>query len=151
MLNSLISGFDIEKIVGNTFYFILALIVLDIITGLLAAAVERKLNSKINFQGMIKKVSELVALMFITLVDSYFKANGQITKLGAYMIVVYEGLSIIENFDRIGINLHFLTQFFDRSKVGSIQKDQPIDSSIDNIKPNSPIVTQEDLNKQLKG
>jgi toxin secretion/phage lysis holin len=118
MLDNLITGFDIEKIVGNTFYFILALIALDIITGLLAAAVERKLNSKINFQGMIKKVGELVALVFITLVDSYFKANGQITKLGVYMIVVYEGLSIIENFSRIGINLSFLTQYFDKSKTG---------------------------------
>jgi toxin secretion/phage lysis holin len=122
MLDSLITGFDIEKIVGNTFYFILALIVLDIITGLLAAAIERKLNSKINFQGMIKKVGELVALVFITLVDSYFKANGQITKLGVYMIVVYEGLSIIENFSRIGINLSFLTQYFDKSKTGKGDK-----------------------------
>jgi phage-related holin len=34
------------------------------------------------------------------------------------MIVAYEGLSIIENFSRIGINIKFLTQFFDKSKVG---------------------------------
>lgn len=118
MLNTLISGFDLSQVVGNSLYFILALIILDIITGLLASAVERKLNSKINFNGMIKKVGELVALVFITLVDSYFKANGQVTKLGVYMLVVYEGLSIIENFSRIGINLSFLTQFFDKSKVG---------------------------------
>jgi toxin secretion/phage lysis holin len=122
MLNTLISGFDLSKVVGNSLYFILALIILDIITGLLASAVERKLNSKINFNGMIKKVGELVALMFITLVDSYFKANGQVTKLGVYMLVVYEGMSIIENFSRIGINLSFLTQFFDKSKVGKGDK-----------------------------
>jgi toxin secretion/phage lysis holin len=147
MLNTLITGFDIEKIVGNTFYFILALIVLDIVTGLLASAVERKLNSKINFQGMIKKVGELVALVFITLVDSYFKAHGQITKLGVSMIVIYEGLSVIENFSRIGINLSFLTQFFDQSKVSSISTSTQKGDEINN----QPIVTQEDLNKRLKG
>jgi toxin secretion/phage lysis holin len=151
MLNTLITGFDIEKIVGNTFYFILTLIALDIITGLLASAIERKLSSKINFQGMIKKVGELVALVFITLVDSYFKANGQITKLGVSMIVIYEGLSVIENFSRIGINLSFLTQFFDKSKVSVIQKDIPPDTTGVQNNQNKPIVTQEDLNKKIQG
>jgi toxin secretion/phage lysis holin len=149
MLNTLITGIDLEKFVGNTLYFILALIVLDILTGLLASAVERKLNSKINFNGMIKKVGELVALVFITLVDTYFKANGQITKLGVSMIVVYEGLSVIENFSRIGINLNFLTQFFDKSKVGIAQKDIPSDPKSD--VQNTPIVTQEDINKRIGG
>lgn len=118
MLNTLITGLDLNKIVDNSLYFILALIVLDIITGLLASAVERKLNSKVNFNGMIKKVGELVALAFVSLVDVYFKGNGQITKLGVTMIVTYEGLSVIENLSRIGIKLTFLTQFFDKTKTG---------------------------------
>jgi toxin secretion/phage lysis holin len=109
---------DITKIVGNFWYFILALILLDVITGLLASAIERKLNSNISFNGMIKKVGELVALVFITLVDAYFKADGKITKLGVTMMVAYEGLSVIENFSRMGINLSFLTQFFDKTKIG---------------------------------
>jgi toxin secretion/phage lysis holin len=147
MLNNLISGIDLEKFVGNTLYFILALIILDILTGLLASAVEKKLNSKINFQGMIKKVGELIALVFITLIDTYFKANGQITKLGVSMIVVYECLSVIENFSRIGINLSFLTQFFDKSKVGSLD----ITKQQEETTPkNTPIVSQEDYNKTLK-
>jgi toxin secretion/phage lysis holin len=118
MLNTLINGFNLNTIVGHPLYFILSLIAIDLLTGLLASAKERKLNSKVNFNGMIKKVGELVALVFITLVDSYFKASGQITKLGVSMIVIYEGLSIIENFSRIGINLSWLTKFFDQSKVG---------------------------------
>jgi toxin secretion/phage lysis holin len=108
---------NITHIVGNFWYFVLALILLDIVTGLLASAVERKLNSNISFNGMIKKVGELVALVFVTLVDAYFQADGKITKLGVTMMVAYEGLSVIENFSRIGINLSFLTQYFDKSKV----------------------------------
>ena len=123
-MTTIINGFDINKFVGNSLYVLTALITIDIITGLLASAVEKKLSSKVNFQGMIKKVGELVALVFITLVDAYFKAHGQITKLGVSMLVVYEGLSIIENFSRIGINLSFLTQFFDKSKIGKGGKDE---------------------------
>jgi toxin secretion/phage lysis holin len=149
MLNTLLNGFDLTKIVGNSLYFILALILLDIVTGLLASAVEKKLNSKINFQGMIKKVGELVALVFITLVDAYFKAGGQITKLGVSMLVVYEALSVIENFSRIGINLSFLTKFFDPSKVGSISTDSPTPKDEISSK-NEPIVTQDDYNRSLK-
>jgi toxin secretion/phage lysis holin len=113
---------SITQIVGNFWYFIIALIALDIFTGLLASAVEKRLSSSVSFNGMIKKVGELVALVFITLIDGYFKANGQITKLGVSMIVIYEGLSVIENFSRIGINLSFLTQYFDRSKIGKGDK-----------------------------
>jgi toxin secretion/phage lysis holin len=118
MLETLLHGIDISKIVGDALYYILGLIVLDILTGLLASAKERKLNSKVNFDGMLKKIGELLALVFVSLVDSYFQVHGQITKLGVSMIVVYEGLSCIENFSRLGINLSFLTKFFDQSKVG---------------------------------
>jgi hypothetical protein len=87
--------------------------------------------------------------VFITLVDAYFKAGGQITKLGVSMLVVYEALSVIENFSRIGINLSFLTKFFDPSKVGSISTDIPAPKDEISSK-NEPIVTQDDYNRSLK-
>jgi toxin secretion/phage lysis holin len=118
MLNTLIHGMDITKIVGDALYYILGLIALDILTGLLASAKERKLNSKVNFDGMLKKIGELLALVFVSLIDSYFQVHGQITKLGVSMIVIYEGLSCIENFSRLGIDLSILTQFFDKNKIG---------------------------------
>jgi toxin secretion/phage lysis holin len=122
MLETLLHGIDLSKVVGDALYYILGLIVLDILTGLLASAKERKLNSKVNFDGMLKKIAELLALVFVSLVDSYFQVHGQITKLGVSMIVVYEGLSCIENFSRLGVNLSFLTKFFDQSKVGKDDK-----------------------------
>lgn len=111
------NGFDITRIVGNMFYVILALIVFDVVTGLLAAAVERRVNSSINFSGLIRKAGEIVALMFITFVDAYFKTDGYIVKIGVGLLVVYEGISIVENFSKIGINLSFLTKYFDPNKV----------------------------------
>jgi toxin secretion/phage lysis holin len=116
------SGFDITSVVGNIWYVALAFIVFDIITGLLAAGVERKLNSSINYIGMIRKVGEFIALAFLVFCDAYFGVNGLLIKLGIGMIVAYEGLSIIENFSRIGIDIKFLTKFFDKNKVGKGDK-----------------------------
>jgi toxin secretion/phage lysis holin len=116
MLTTLLYGFDMTKFVGNTLYFILSLIALDILTGLLASAKERKLSSKINFNGMIKKVSELIVLVFVSLIDAYFKANGNVVKLGVSIIIGYEGMSIVENLDRIGWNLKFVTKYFNNGK-----------------------------------
>ncbi len=118
MMELLLWGFDIKEVVGNVFYFVLLLIVFDVISGLLASAKEKKINSSISFDGMIKKVGEIIALAFITLVDAYLDAGGNIVKMGVGMIIIYEGLSIIENFSRVGVNLNFLTKFFDKNKVG---------------------------------
>lgn len=79
---------------------------------------EKELNSSINFIGLIKKVGLFVALAFFLFVDAFVNAQGNIVKIGVAMIVAYEGLSIIENFSRIGINIKFLTKYFDQSKVG---------------------------------
>jgi toxin secretion/phage lysis holin len=115
--NLLFSGFDITTVVGNIWYVALGFIIFDIVTGLLAGAVERKLNSSINYIGMIRKVSEFVALAFLVFCDAYFGVNGLLVKLGVGMIVAYEGMSIIENFSRIGIDIKFLTKYFDPNKL----------------------------------
>lgn len=118
-VTNFMNGFDITQIVGNVWYVVLAFILFDVITGLLAAAKERELNSSINFVGFIKKGGLFVALAFFLFVDAFVNAQGNIVKIGVAMIVAYEGLSIVENFSRIGINIKFLTKYFDQSKVGN--------------------------------
>lgn len=117
MMENLIFGVYITKILGNVFYFMLALICFDVVTGLLASAKERKLNSSVNFDGFIKKIGELVGLLFMSLVDGYFQVNGLIMKTGAGLLIIYEALSVIENLSRIGVKLTFLTKYFDPEKL----------------------------------
>jgi toxin secretion/phage lysis holin len=124
METNLINGFDITTVVGNIWYVALGFILFDVVTGLLAAAKERKLNSSINYIGMIRKVGEFVALAFLVFVDAYVGAHGLVIKLGVGLIVAYEGMSIIENFSRIGIDVKFLTQYFDKKKVGNKRSDK---------------------------
>lgn len=114
----ILTDFEITQVVGNVWYVVLGFVLFDVITGLLAAAVEKKLNSSINYIGLIRKVGEFVALAFLIFVDAYTGSNGDIIKIGVFMIVAYEGLSIIENFSRMGINMTWLTRYFDKNKVG---------------------------------
>lgn len=117
-----IYGFDITNVVGNFWYVAIGFILFDIITGLLAAGAERKINSSINFIGLIRKVALFVALAFLVFVDAYVGSQGYLVKLGVGLIVAYEGISIIENFSRIGIDVKFLTKYFDPNKVGKGDK-----------------------------
>lgn len=112
------SGIDITSVVGNVWYVVLAVVMFDLATGLLAAGVERKINSSINFIGLIRKVGLFVALAFLIFTDEYVQAGGYLIKIGVGMIVAYEGISIIENLSRIGIDVKFLTKYFDKDKVG---------------------------------
>ena len=119
----MISQIDITAVVGNIWYFTLVLVIFDIVTGLLASAKERKLNSSINFIGLIRKVSLFVALAFLVFMDAYYNANGNLIKIGIGLIITYEGMSIVENFSRIGIDIKFITKFFDKDKVGKGEKE----------------------------
>ena len=121
-MENLTVGFDITNVVGNIWYLVLIVIVLDILTGLLAAAAEKKLNSSINFIGLIRKVGLFVALAFLVFADAYFKAEGYVIQIGVGAIVIYEGLSIIENLSRIGINVKFLTKYFDPNNISKGDK-----------------------------
>lgn len=118
MLEVLVYGFDIERVVGNLFYVMLAMIAFDVLTGVLAGMKEKRLNSSINFDGLIRKVGLVVTLAFVTLLDVYFKAEGAITKIAVGLLIAYEGISIIENLSRIGIDIKFLTKYFEPKKVG---------------------------------
>src|SRR5699024_10786796 len=104
MLTELLNGIEIEDFIGNAFYFVLGFIFLDIITGLLRAAKDRKLNSSVNFEGLIRKFGELFGIVFATLLDVYLGTDGIITKSGVALLIGYEVLSITENFKQIGLN-----------------------------------------------
>lgn len=113
-----VHGIEITDIVGNIWYLVLGLILFDVVTGLLAAGVEKKINSSISFVGIIRKIGLIVAVAFCVFIDAFLEAKGYVVKLGVGLIVAYEGMSIVENFSRFGIDLKFLTKYFDPNKTG---------------------------------
>ena len=95
----------IAQVLGGWDMWLQALVlfvVLDYITGLMAAAIEKKLSSEVGFRGIIKKVFIfcLVAVAFqadILLGTSIIR----VAVIGFYLGT--EGLSILENASRAGL------------------------------------------------
>lgn len=112
----LVYGIDIENFMGNLFYVLLIFIIFDVVTGLLRAGKDRKVNSSINFDGLIRKAGEMLGVVFLTFVDLYLNTDGIITKTGVGLLIIYESISIVENFKQIGIDFEFIMKYFDKDK-----------------------------------
>ena len=82
---------------------LIVLIVIDYITGVLAAGIEGKLNSSIGFKGIAKKVLILMVVALAVQIDNVYPTNGMIRSLVIYFFIANEGLSILENAGRAGL------------------------------------------------
>lgn len=82
---------------------LLVFIVLDYISGLIKAIINRELSSKIGFQGILKKVGFLIIVAVGVLVDRITGGSGAVRSLVIYYFVANEGLSIIENLGQAGL------------------------------------------------
>lgn len=82
---------------------LLVAIVLDYISGIMKAYVNKELSSQIGFKGIVKKVGVLLVVMLAVLVDRVTGETGAIRTLVIYYFVANEGLSIIENLGQAGV------------------------------------------------
>lgn len=82
---------------------LLALVVLDYISGLIASGIEGKLSSKIGFKGILKKVMVFVIVAVAHLVDKAIGEGSMIMNAAIFFYLANEVLSIIENAGRTGL------------------------------------------------
>ena len=80
------------------------MIVLDYVSGLLAAFVEKKLNSEVGFKGVAKKVLIFIVVALAYNIDVVIGAS-----FVRYLVISFyigiEGLSVLKNAGRAGIPL----------------------------------------------
>ncbi|HEM9292359.1 TPA: phage holin family protein [Streptococcus agalactiae] len=97
----------IGSIFGEVDGFLFALMVfisIDYITGLMAAAIEKRLASNIGFKGIFKKIAILFLVSVGHLLDTeIIKQGGAIRTMVIFFYLSNEGLSILENAVRIGL------------------------------------------------
>ena len=91
-------GWDIAIAVLITF------MVLDYLTGVIIAIINKKLSSHIGFKGLAKKLFIVVILVVGVLLDRLIN-NGEwiFRSLIAYFYIANEGISIIENIAVLGV------------------------------------------------
>lgn len=93
----LLGGFDIALLC------LIIAILLDYISGIIKAYVNKDLSSKIGFKGLLKKIGVLLIVMLAVLIDKITGNTGAVRTLVIYYFVANEGLSIIENLALAGV------------------------------------------------
>lgn len=86
-------------------YALIAFVVVDYITGVLRAIVEKQLSSRIGAQGIAKKVAIFLVVGIGHLVDVYL-LGGSGSTLRTAVIFFYisnEGISLLENSAAVGL------------------------------------------------
>ena len=84
------------------FTALLVCIVLDYLTGVLAAIYEKRLNSEIGFRGILRKVVILLIIAFAHMIEGAAGVTGiRDVVIGFY--IANEGISILENAGRMNV------------------------------------------------
>ena len=90
--------------VDGFLYALIAFVVIDYITGLMVAVLQKKLSSEIGFKGIFKKILIFLLVGVGNIVDNYLIKNGSAIRTAViFFYISNEGISILENSARIGL------------------------------------------------
>jgi toxin secretion/phage lysis holin len=86
-------------------YALIAFVVVDYLTGVLRAIVEKKLSSRVGAQGIAKKVALFLVVGIGHLVDAYVLggSSAAIRTAVIFFYIANEGVSLLENATAIGL------------------------------------------------
>ncbi|MBV1819908.1 phage holin family protein [Clostridium cochlearium] len=85
-------------------YALIAFVVIDYLTGIMASILEQRLSSEVGFRGIFKKILIFVLVGVANIIDSYLIGNGSAIRTAViFFYISNEGISILENATRIGL------------------------------------------------
>lgn len=85
-------------------YAVIALVILDYITGVCAAIHGKELSSEIGAKGIAKKMATFAVISLAHILDEYvLKEGGAIQTMTSIFYIVNESISILENAIRTGL------------------------------------------------
>jgi len=91
--------------VDRALQILITLMCLDYVTGVLAAFTGKRLDSKIGFKGIVKKVAMLALVLVAHQLDQLTGTNGIARLAVIYFLVANDGLSILENLSECGVGV----------------------------------------------
>lgn len=93
-----LGGFD------GFLYALIAFVVIDYLTGIMVAVIEKKLSSEIGFRGIFKKVLIFSLVAVAHIIDSQLIHTGSAIRTAViFFYLSNEGISIIENATKMGL------------------------------------------------
>lgn len=103
-------------------YALLAFVVIDYITGIMCAVVDKKLSSEVGFKGIFKKVLIFALVGFGHILDTRVIGSGSVMRTAViFFYLSNEGVSLLENAAYLGLPIpqklkSVLEQLHDRSE-----------------------------------
>ncbi len=88
---------------------LVTLMVLDYISGVLAAWYGKRLDSKVGLKGIVKKVLMLLLMAVAHQVDVLTGTQGVVRNAVIWFLAANEGLSILENAGECGLTIPILS------------------------------------------
>ena len=108
--------------------------VVDYVTGVVAAIVNKKLSSAVGFKGIAKKVLIFAIVIIANLIDTYVLGGNSVLRTAViFFYLSNEGISILENAGEIGLPIprklkNILAQLRNKSEEDKDDGDQNIQS-----------------------
>lgn len=97
-VGAVMGGFD------GFLYALIVFVVVDYLTGVMAAVLNKKLSSEVGFHGIFKKVVIFALVAVGHIVDAYVIQNGSVIRTAViFFYLSNEGISILENASVLGL------------------------------------------------
>jgi len=85
-------------------YALIAFVVVDYVTGVMCAVVDKKLSSAVGFRGIFKKVLIFLLVGVANILDAQVIGTGSVLRTAViFFYISNEGLSLIENAGHLGL------------------------------------------------
>ena len=103
-------------------YALIAFVVVDYITGVMCAVVDKKLSSSVGFKGIFKKVLIFALVGVANILDVNVIGTGSVLRTAIiFFYISNEGVSLVENAGHLGLPIpaklkDVLEQLHDRSE-----------------------------------
>lgn len=97
-MGAVMGGFD------GFLYALIVFVVVDYLTGIMAAILNKRLSSEVGFHGIFKKVVIFALVAVGHIVDTHVIQNGSVIRTAViFFYLSNEGISILENASLIGL------------------------------------------------
>ena len=106
-------------------YALIAFVVVDYLTGVMCAVVDKKLDSKVGFKGIFRKVLIFTLVGIANILDIHVLGQGSVLRTAViFFYLSNEGVSLLENSAHLGLPIpqqlkDVLEQLHERDGGGS--------------------------------
>lgn len=88
------------------FIALIIFVIMDYLTGVIVAILEKKLSSEIGFKGICKKILIFVLVALANIIDVYVMKCGAAVRTSViFFYLANEGISILENVSKTGLTV----------------------------------------------